>query len=173
MQSSCPVFISSTCNGYEGTGRALSLKLIDELRRQTPGATTRYLREIDLRMPIRYGLSDPVESWLHTLLCLDSTNATPLRQALPHPRDCKLYFVKKSTLFSFNRSSEQFLHSLWSLFVSSHYKNSPNDLQLLADAPGHTLCVLLGPLVTRNSKAELPDILVALQLCFEGNIDST
>ena len=28
------VFLSSTVNGYEGTGRALSLKLIDQLRRQ-------------------------------------------------------------------------------------------------------------------------------------------
>lgn len=28
------VFLSSTVNGYEGTGRALSLKLIDQLRKQ-------------------------------------------------------------------------------------------------------------------------------------------
>lgn len=30
------------------------------------------------------------------------------------------------------------------LYVSSHYKNSPNDLQLMADAPAHHLFVLLG-----------------------------
>lgn len=30
------------------------------------------------------------------------------------------------------------------LFVASHYKNSPNDLQLMADAPAHRLFVLLG-----------------------------
>lgn len=30
----CPVFISSTINGYEGTGRSLSLKLIEELKKQ-------------------------------------------------------------------------------------------------------------------------------------------
>ena len=29
------VFISSTVNGYEGTGRSLSLKLIDSLRKQS------------------------------------------------------------------------------------------------------------------------------------------
>ena len=29
------VFISSTVNGYEGTGRSLSLKLLDSLRKQS------------------------------------------------------------------------------------------------------------------------------------------
>lgn len=29
------VFLSSTVSGYEGTGRSLSLKLIDQLRNQT------------------------------------------------------------------------------------------------------------------------------------------
>jgi tRNA(Met) C34 N-acetyltransferase TmcA len=32
-----------------------------------------------------------------------------------------------------------------SLYVSSHYKNTPNDLLLMADAPAHHLFVLLGP----------------------------
>jgi tRNA(Met) C34 N-acetyltransferase TmcA len=33
---------------------------------------------------------------------------------------------------------------MMSLFVSSHYKNSPNDLQLMSDAPGHQMFVLIG-----------------------------
>jgi N-acetyltransferase 10 len=33
-----------------------------------------------------------------------------------------------------------------SLFISSHYKNSPNDLQLLSDAPAHAVFVVLGPI---------------------------
>jgi N-acetyltransferase 10 len=32
-----------------------------------------------------------------------------------------------------------------SLYVASHYKNTPNDLLLMADAPAHHLFVLLGP----------------------------
>ena len=32
------VFISSTVNGYEGTGRSLSLKLLDSLRKQSATA---------------------------------------------------------------------------------------------------------------------------------------
>src|SRR5690349_7402711 len=59
-----------------------------------------------------------------------------------------------------------------SLFVSSHYRNSPNDLQLLSDAPAHAVFVLLGPLKqdAKNSKNETPDILCAVQVCLEGKI---
>ena len=32
-----------------------------------------------------------------------------------------------------------------SLYVSSHYKNTPNDLILMSDAPAPHLFVLLGP----------------------------
>ena len=57
-----------------------------------------------------------------------------------------------------------------SLFVSSHYKNSPNDLQLLSDAPAHGLFVLCGPL--DQAQGGVPDILCAVQICFEGDISS-
>lgn len=36
------------------------------------------------------------------------------------------------------------------LYVASHYKNSPNDLQLMADAPAHHLFVLLGTFLFLN-----------------------
>lgn len=32
-----------------------------------------------------------------------------------------------------------------SLYVASHYKNTPNDLILMSDAPAHHLFVLLAP----------------------------
>jgi hypothetical protein len=38
-----------------------------------------------------------------------------------------------------------FLQQAVSLLVASHYKNTPNDLLLLADAPAHQLYVLLAP----------------------------
>lgn len=58
---------------------------------------------------------------------------------------------------------------MMSLFVSSHYKNSPNDLQLMADAPQHHLFVLLGPIDENTSS--LPDIYSAIQVCTEGSIN--
>ena len=54
------------------------------------------------------------------------------------------------------------------LFVASHYKNSPNDLQLMSDAPAHQLYVLLGP-VDKHA-AKLPEVLAAVQLSLEGDI---
>lgn len=48
------------------------------------------------------------------------------------------------------------------LLVASHYKNTPNDLLLLADAPAHQLYVLLGPVdETQNA---LPDVLAVVQV---------
>ncbi len=79
--------------------------------------------------------------------------------------------MNRDTLFSYKTSSEKFLFNLMSLFISSHYKNSPNDLQLLSDSPSHLIFVLLGPL-SKNAegKVELPDILCAVQLALEGNL---
>lgn len=39
-------------------------------------------------------------------------------------------YVNRDTLFSFHKASEAFLHSLMSIYVSAHYKNTPNDLQV-------------------------------------------
>ncbi len=69
--------------------------------------------------------------------------------------------VNRDTLFSYHKASESFLFNMMSLFISSHYKNTPNDIQLMSDAPAHALFVLLGPINTENKK-ELPDILCVI-----------
>ena len=65
-------------NGYEGTGRSLSLKLIQKLREQSKmgdtdksGSGARALKEVTLNDPIRYAVDDPIEKWLYDLLCLN------------------------------------------------------------------------------------------------------
>jgi N-acetyltransferase 10 len=167
------VFLSSTVNGYEGTGRSLSLKLIQQLRNQagsrTDGVSGRTLREVTLDEPIRYANGDRVEKWLHNLLCLDCTKSSPpLAGGCPHPKECELFLVERDTLFSYHKASEQFLQDMMSLYVSSHYKNTPNDLQMLSDAPAHQLYVLLGPNSAKSGGR--PDILCVVQVCMEGNI---
>lgn len=75
------VFLSSTVNGYEGTGRSLSLKLIQQLKEQNQmnreqikssksGSGSRMLKEITLTDPIRYATNDPIEKWMNDLLLL-------------------------------------------------------------------------------------------------------
>lgn len=58
----------------------------------------------------------------------------------------------RDTLFSYHKASESFLQRMMSLYVSSHYKNSPNDLLLMSDAPAHSLYVLLGTHTSKHLK---------------------
>ncbi|KAH0832443.1 hypothetical protein AYO21_05130 [Fonsecaea monophora] len=191
------VFMASTINGYEGTGRSLSLKLIQQLREQSRGGPStngddvevadkatgkaakdgakvytggRSLREITLSEPIRYAPGDGVEKWLNRLLCLDATlpKSKMNTQGTPHPSTCELVHVNRDTLFSFHPVSEKFLQQMMALYVASHYKNSPNDLQLMSDAPAHQLFVLIPPISENANK--LPEPLCVIQVALEGRI---
>uniref|UniRef100_A0A7S3QD44 RNA cytidine acetyltransferase n=1 Tax=Chaetoceros debilis TaxID=122233 RepID=A0A7S3QD44_9STRA len=205
-------FMSSTVNGYEGTGRALSLKLIKEMRdlkgrnavadanaaagavtgprgtgkAEAKGHEARWaaaaaaagsssaaapLREIELATPIRYNKGDPVESWLNKLLCLDCGSASEMKLVggAPAPTDCELYHVDRDALFSYHKLSESFLQKMMGLYSSAHYKNTPNDLQMLSDAPAHSVFVLLSPSAEEDSNS-LPDILAVVQIALEGKI---
>ena len=191
------VFMASTINGYEGTGRSLSLKLIQQLRETSRGITKsnraeeedivdrsndkpekngvqsygggRGLREITLSEPIRYAQGDLVEKWLHKVLCLDATLPRSINpQGCPHPSECQLLHVNRDTLFSFHPVSEKFLQQMMALYVASHYKNSPNDLQLMSDAPAHQLFVLVPPIDDNSSR--LPEPLCVIQVALEGQI---
>jgi N-acetyltransferase 10 len=192
------VFMASTINGYEGTGRSLSLKLIQQLRDQSRGmpkpvgagdaqvtdrssgkaatngdstpARGRSLREITLSEPIRYAQGDLVEKWLNKVLCLDATlpSSRLNNQGCPHPSKCELVHVNRDTLFSFHPVSEKFLQQMIALYVASHYKNSPNDLQLMSDAPAHQLFVLVPPV--EDDSTRLPEPLCVIQVALEGQI---
>ena len=63
------------------------------------------------------------------------------------------------------QASETLLQRMTALYVASHYRNTPNDLQLAADAPAHALFVLLGPV--EESANVMPDILAAVQVGLE------
>ena len=115
---------------------------------------------------------------------------------LPPCSECDLYYVNRDTLFSYHRDSElflqvkpdlsddvgwvviniftfrygakmlTFLQRMMALYVASDYKNSPNDIQLMADAPAHHLFVLLGILGSLSSSALVPhDFKLWLWLC--------
>ncbi|XP_063052784.1 RNA cytidine acetyltransferase [Engraulis encrasicolus] len=179
------VFMASTINGYEGTGRSLSLKLIQQLRQQSADsqlnlsaenrttntarlAAARSLHEVSLQESIRYAPGDAVEKWLNDLLCLDCLAIPRIISGCPLPQTCDLYYVNRDTLFCYHKASEAFLQRLMALYVASHYKNSPNDLQMLSDAPAHHLFCLLPPVPpTQNS---LPEVLAVVQVCLEGEI---
>lgn len=195
------MFMASTINGYEGTGRSLSLKLIQQLRENTrptvakaPAADesaaltslsgthskkgssalsgvaskARNLKEIQLHVPIRYSSGDQVEKWLNELLCLDASSLPRSSIFSGSPKDCQLFSVSRDTLFSYHPASELFLQRMIALYVASHYKNQPNDLQLMSDAPQHRLFVLLPPIA--DDEHILPDPIAVIQVVMEGMI---
>ena len=166
----CLTFMASTIQGYEGTGRSLSIKLIDDLRNKQSMSGSRILKEISLSQAIRYADNDPVELWLNKLLLLDATNADIFEDSIEDPNKLELYLVNRDTLFSYHKGSEAFLKKIMSLFVSSHYKNTPNDLQLLSDAPAHKIFVLCKSIDKQRKSKGLPDVYCAIQACEEGGI---
>ncbi|GIY32767.1 RNA cytidine acetyltransferase [Caerostris extrusa] len=172
--ASCSVLMASTINGYEGTGRSLSLKLLNQLRNQSVAQAEKshILHEIQLNEAVRYANGDGIESWLNGLLCLNATMDSLSEIFLEPPKceDCDLYYVNRDTLFSYNKFAEEFLQKVMSLFVSSHYKNSPNDLLMIADAPAHHIFCLL-PRMTDAVKTP-PKVLCVIQVCLEGKINA-
>ncbi|BFG01397.1 RNA cytidine acetyltransferase [Drosophila madeirensis] len=158
------VFMASTINGYEGTGRSLSLKLISQLQKENNARPPLKLDE-----SIRYQENDDIERWLINLLCLDASTVPSISSGCPTPDACELYYIDRDALFSYHKAAESFLHRLVSIYVSSHYKNTPNDLQMMSDAPAHHLFCLLGPVQRLD---QLPEILVVIQVSLEGQISS-
>ncbi|KAH8235717.1 hypothetical protein KR032_006117 [Drosophila birchii] len=158
------VFMASTINGYEGTGRSLSLKLISQLQKDNNARPPLKLEE-----SIRYRENDDIEKWLINLLCLDASTVPGISSGCPTPDACELYYVDRDALFSYHKAAEAFLHRLVSIYVSSHYKNTPNDLQMMSDAPAHHLFCLLGPVQRMDA---LPEILVVIQVALEGQISA-
>jgi len=131
MMGVYPVLLSSTTAGYEGTGQALSLKFFKAIRPEM----------VRLEEPIRYGRGDPVEAWLNASLSL--APEIPPMASFPKKERCKIFVLNKPLLFSGMPETEKVLSSLSSILLSGHYKNSPNDLQLLAENSRHFLLCLL------------------------------
>lgn len=186
------VFMSSTVDGYEGTGRLLSQKLIQDLQASStigkeldlrkimdtlksakrigpPLLSGRTLYEVTLTDSIRYANGDPIEKWLFSLLCLNISRSQLVSLSCPAPNRCRLYYVDRDALFSFSPESEEFLQQLISIFAASEYKHSPDDLQQLSDAPDHHLFCLLGPDANPARLSRL-QIFCAIQVSLEGKI---
>lgn len=169
-------FISSTTGGYEGSGKTFALKLLKKIKisNKSVNSTSRSnrpsaFREIFLDEPIRYSKGDPVEKWLDELLCLEPKEFTRVSRGCPNPRQCSLFLVDRNALFSFHSVASLFLQKIMSLFSSSHYKNSPDDLQMICDAPSHRIFALIPPF--RITVGIIPDILSVIHTAYEGQMN--
>jgi len=114
------VLLTTTVQGYEGTGRGFILKFCAGLPR---------VRYFTLDEPLRWSRQDPLEAWLNQALLFE--DASPASASLPAaPRRMPAGAWRRDAALP---------EAAYRLLASAHYRTSPLDLRRLMDAPGMTL----------------------------------
>jgi len=125
------VVLSTTTDGYEGTGAAFAVRLAARLR----AADVDY-HHLTLSRPIRFAPSDPLERWITRLLCLD---AAPLHD-LDHIVELapmRTEAVSQQQL----ATDESLLRGVRALLADAHYQTTAADMARWLDAPNIRLRV--------------------------------
>ncbi len=147
------VIFASTIHGYEGAGRGFSLRFLKAL--EEDGGIN--LHRMELKEPIRYALGDPVEEWLYKALLLDAEPAEVGEDEVKL-EECT---YEEADLDSWFGEEEDKLREFIGIYVLAHYRNRPDDLLILGDAPHH---------LARMVKTESGKIIAALHLAEEGRM---
>lgn len=117
--------LATTIHGYEGSGRIFTKLLLEQL----PKPVSLY----ELRFPVRYPPGDPLEAWIYDTFML---RAEPTEKATTgKPR----YSVLDADLLARDRV---LFGKVYSILVLAHYRNEPDDLMLMLDAPHHEVKAL-------------------------------
>lgn len=116
------VLLTTTVQGYEGTGRGFLLKFCASLPQW---------HDLRLSAPVRWSEHDPLEPFISDLLLFADN--------LPHAENTG----GTSAIFSIDAddwlNKPALLADCYGLLTSAHYRTSPLDLRRLLDAPGMTL----------------------------------
>ncbi len=121
------LLIATTLHGYEGSGKVLA-KIVENI---VPAPRLR----VELSTPIRYLPGDPLEEWLYATFML---RAEPRK--IPKEADInelEFSLVQREQLVK----NEELLERIYSILVLAHYRNEPDDLALILDAPHHILFI--------------------------------
>lgn len=152
------IVFAATIHGYEGAGRGFSVRFLSAIK----GDPKTMLKTIDMEEPIRYAKGDPVEKWLFDTLLLDAEPAELDEVDLEDIRSGNLEYVKLDPQWLFSEEGESTLRQLFGIYVLAHYRNEPDDLGLLADAPHHIIRAMR---TARGKK-----IVSAIQIAEEGGL---
>ncbi len=112
------VLLTTTVQGYEGTGQGFLLKFCAGLDRW---------QHHRLNTPLRWASGCPLESFISDLLLFDD--------ALPGSAEGVEYRISSLTQDAWLTSPAQ-PAALYRLLTSAHYRTSPLDLRRMMDAPG-------------------------------------
>ncbi len=143
--------LAGTVHGYEGSGRGLILRLIEEIKQSTTALT-----HFQLHTPLRFAPDDPLETWINRLLLLKSSPPTTLPAVSPTS-----IRIHREDPVALARDDER-LAAVFGLLVDAHYQTRPRDLRQLLDDPDMTLwCAwheqhLVGVLVARSEGGFTP-----------------
>ncbi len=127
IERSGRVLLATTVHGYEGSGRA-ARRLLEKLE-----AT----RIVELRDPVRYPPGDPLEEWLYKTFLL--------RIELPEPPSLREALRAEHVVLDRDELSrnDDLLEQVYSVLAEAHYRNEPDDLALILDAPDHKIHALV------------------------------
>ncbi|MCE4614624.1 MAG: tRNA(Met) cytidine acetyltransferase TmcA [Desulfurococcales archaeon] len=153
------IVFASTIHGYEGAGRGFSIRFLKTIK-EDPSTVVKH---VDMNEPIRYGKEDPVEKWLFDALILDAE--VDMLDDIDQEDITlgRLLYEKIDPYWLFSLEGEETLRRLFSIYVLAHYRNEPDDLAILADAPHHIIRITK---TVRGGK-----IVGAIQAAYEGDLD--
>ncbi|MGC8675149.1 tRNA(Met) cytidine acetyltransferase TmcA [Fervidicoccus sp.] len=154
------LIFSATIHGYEGAGRGFSVRFLGSLRKD-PNVE---LSTCEMKTPIRYGEGDPIEKWLYRALLLDAEPTDLSDDDLTKIKNQELEYVYLDPAELFKKENEELLRQLFGIFVLAHYRNQPDDLAMMADAPHHMIRAVM---IKGTNK-----IVCSLQIAVEGGLDS-
>lgn len=126
---------AATIHGYEGAGRGFSVRFLSALKND-PNTK---IRTVEMEEPIRYSKGDPVEKWLFDVLLLDAEPAVLEKEDLEDIKEGRLEYLRLDPKWLFSKEGEETLRQLFGIYVLAHYRNEPDDLGMLADAPHHSI----------------------------------
>ncbi|RLG84383.1 MAG: tRNA(Met) cytidine acetyltransferase, partial [Thermoprotei archaeon] len=144
---------ASTIHGYEGAGRGFSVRFLKRLR-EDPN-TELYMYEME--EPIRYGSDDPVEKWQFRVLLLDAEPDELTEEDLEYIKRKEFIYLRPEPEELFTLEKEKLLRSIFGIYVQAHYRNEPDDLGMMADAPHHSIRALMLPTGKVVASAQLAE----------------
>lgn len=120
------VLLTTTVQGYEGTGRGFVLKFC---------ASLGDWHNLSLDRPLRWARNDPLERWLGAALLFDDPPAEIPPAVLDLPPAVASFSQERWRRFPTE------LPGFYQLLTSAHYRTTPLDLRRIMDAPGQHFVV--------------------------------
>ncbi len=148
---------ATTIHGYEGAGRGFSVRFLRKLREDPKTKLILF----EMEEPIRYSADDPIERFQFDVLLLDAEPEELSEEDIELIKRGEFTYEALSPEYLFSPEGEEDLRHLFGIYVLAHYRNEPDDLGRIADAPHHSV---------RVARLSNGKIVGAVQLAEEGDI---